>query len=234
MHLPIHLPMHLRPTRLLTLLALILGLQLSLIGQAYADTSIDEGIDYKVIDNPKPYSGPGIKVEEFFWYGCPHCFHFEPHLKKWLKAAGDDINFERIPAPLNRSWVIHARAYYAAQLQGVADKAHQALFNAIHVDHKAVNDRNSLAAFYAAHGADAGQFKSDLGSFGVDIQVRKAALLLRRYGIQSVPNIVINGKYLITPLESGGSFERMVAVMDHVIAKVRADQAQTNGAQTNK
>jgi len=25
-----------------------------------------------------------VEVIEFFWYGCGHCYTFEPHVNKWL------------------------------------------------------------------------------------------------------------------------------------------------------
>ncbi|RMG51350.1 MAG: thiol:disulfide interchange protein DsbA/DsbL, partial [Gammaproteobacteria bacterium] len=84
----------------------------------------DPGIDYTVLPQPIPTDVPKGKVEvaEFFWYGCPHCYRFEPHVQKWLKHKPEAAAFVRIPASLNPSWRPHAEAYYAAQTLGVTDK----------------------------------------------------------------------------------------------------------------
>ena len=38
-------------------------------------------------------SGDKIEVAEIFWYGCSHCYTFEPHVKSWLKTIPDDVVF---------------------------------------------------------------------------------------------------------------------------------------------
>ncbi|MGH8307468.1 MAG: thiol:disulfide interchange protein DsbA/DsbL, partial [Gammaproteobacteria bacterium] len=47
---------------------------------ALAATSFKEGVNYVPVSPPQPTTvQPGqIEVIEFFWYGCPHCFAFEP------------------------------------------------------------------------------------------------------------------------------------------------------------
>ena len=47
--------------------------------------------------SPQPVSAPAGKVEviEFFWYGCPHCYEFEPTIEAWVKKQGNNIDFKR-------------------------------------------------------------------------------------------------------------------------------------------
>ncbi len=68
--------------------------------------SIVEGFEYKRIVPAQQTQAPAGKVEvvELFWYGCSHCYRFEPSLQKWLKNKPDDVVFLRIPAQLNKSW----------------------------------------------------------------------------------------------------------------------------------
>ena len=110
---------------------LLIPLLLLVQGFAYAEWG--EGWD--PVDPPVATSVPEGKVEvvEFFWYGCPHCFHMEPELKKWLDRKPDQVIFKRVPSPLNPSWTVHAQFYYAAEAIGATEQLHEPLFEAIHV-----------------------------------------------------------------------------------------------------
>ena len=91
--------------------------------QAFA---LEAGHEYKLLSPPQPtHSGKKIEVLEFFWYGCPHCFHFEPIISKWKKSAPDYVYFVRVPAPLNPKWMVHTKTYYALELMGKVDEYHQ-------------------------------------------------------------------------------------------------------------
>ncbi|MCK5669554.1 MAG: hypothetical protein KAI15_10725, partial [Gammaproteobacteria bacterium] len=70
---------------------------------------------YKELSSPQPTrTGDKIEVLEVFWYGCPHCYQFEPVVEKWLEEKAGYIEFVRIPGVLGKQWLPHARAYYAA------------------------------------------------------------------------------------------------------------------------
>ncbi|MFX7063777.1 hypothetical protein ABTH87_19160, partial [Acinetobacter baumannii] len=71
-------------------------------------------------------------VQEFFWYGCPVCNGFEPHLNAWLKKKPAYVNFERVPNTLGRDvGELHQRAYYVAMALGIEDKIHAAMFEGL-------------------------------------------------------------------------------------------------------
>jgi len=70
----------------------------------------------------------------------------------------------------------------------------------------------------AEQGIDEEAFRNAYNSFPVDMQVRKSADLVRRYNIDGVPAIVINGKY-VTSASQTGTRSRMFAVMDYLIAR---------------
>ena len=107
---------------------MFLGASLSV----YAATPT-EGFEYKLVQPPVPTeTGDKIEVVELFWYGCPHCYYFEPQVKQWLKTMPDNVEFRRVPAVFNDVWAVHARAYYTAETLGVADKMHDPMFVAYH------------------------------------------------------------------------------------------------------
>ncbi|MDP1904754.1 MAG: thiol:disulfide interchange protein DsbA/DsbL [Pseudomonadota bacterium] len=185
---------------------------------ALAAETFDEGIDYLRLAKPLPVARKGrTEVLELFWYGCPHCHQLEPLLEAWHKRHRN-VAFNRLPAILGDSWAIHARAYYAAESLGVLGRFHQPLFDAIHVAGKRLNDEAALVAFAASQGIDAGRFRQAMGAFAVDARVRQALETTRRVGLDGVPALVVNGRFLTSPTLAGNR-ERTLAVLDFLVAK---------------
>lgn len=182
-----------------------------------------EGIEgkYVPIKPAQPtQTGDKIEVVEVFWYGCPHCYSFEPYLEEWLKDKPEDVAFIRIPGVLNQGWIPHAKAYYAAEKLGIVDKIHRPLFDAIHREKRQLHTEEQLAEFFAEHGVPADQFKNVFNSKEVDTKIRQAYFLARDYKLTGVPSLVINGKYLTSGTHAG-NFEGMLDVTDKLIEQER-------------
>ena len=82
-------------------------------------TSVGAQQRYDPVDPPVPVSSDSkLQVLEFFWYGCPHCNAFHPHIEAWERRKPDHVEFKLVAAPLNPSWTVHSRAYYAAEVLG--------------------------------------------------------------------------------------------------------------------
>jgi len=181
----------------------------------------DEGIDYQLIKPALPTDDVDrIEVVEIFWYGCPHCYHFEPTMGPWIKRAPKDVNFYRLPAVFSPLWEVHARAYFAADILNVLDKSHGALFHAMHAEHKVINTVDKLAEFYAQYGVDKDLFKKTYKSFVVNTKVARAKDIVHRYGVEGVPAMVIEGKYLVTG-SMAKSYENMLKITDYLISLER-------------
>lgn len=182
------------------------------------------GKHYQEIVPAQPVATDGkIEVIEVFWYGCGHCYDFEPYINDWAASKASDVEFRRIPAALNKVWHIHAKAYYAAEALGVVDKIHAPFFKALHESKRRLDDEASLAEFFAENGVSEQAFTEAFGSFAVNAKVQQALQTVKQYGIDSVPKVVINGKFR-TPGEVGMSFSEMLKVIDFLIDKERAAQ----------
>jgi thiol:disulfide interchange protein DsbA len=179
-----------------------------------------EGTDYAAVTPPLAGATDGkVKVVELFWYGCPHCFQFDPTLQAWLKSKPANVEFERIPAIFNNpTWELHARAYYTADVMGALDKVHDALFDAMHVKKQRLNTREALREFFVAQGVDGGEFDATFDSFAVSGLVREAAVLTKGYHIDGVPAMAVQGKYRVGG-QMAGSYENMVRIVDYLVAK---------------
>lgn len=184
-----------------------------------------EGVEYQAVANPQPVdTGAKIEVREFFWYGCPHCFALEPYVDKWLRSEPRNVEFVRTPAAFSERWAIHARTYYAFQALGLTAKLHRAFFDAIQIDRRPLFDPQSIADFVAQKGGDRAAFLNAYGSFGVESSVLKANQLARAYNIDSVPTVVVDGKYLTNSTLANGP-EHVMEVVNFLVHKAAAERA---------
>ncbi len=174
-----------------------------------------EGVEYKKVPHPHPKPG---HVTEFFFYGCPHCYHLEPSLEAWLRRKPKDVTFERYPAVIDSpAWIFFARAFFTAQNLGVLNQSHKALFDALHRDRLKLFTVEKLAAWYSQFGVDPKQYEAMFKSFKVDTQVKEARKLTQDFGIDGVPSIVVNGRWL-TDVVMNKSRERLWQTVDWLLA----------------
>ncbi len=176
-----------------------------------------EQAGYETLSPAQPTQNPDkIEVIEFFWYGCPHCYSFEPLLEKWVKNLPENVEFIRQPVAFNDLWKKHAKAYYTAEALGVVDKVHADFFDAVQNKKEKLETEEELAKFFKAHGVNETQFHEAYNSFVVDAKMRQSPVIANRYGITGVPAIIINGKYK-TNGTLAGSHEKMIEVMNNLI-----------------
>lgn len=184
-----------------------------------AVSSLAQAEGYEVLATPQPTQNPDkVEVIEFFWYGCPHCYHLEPDLNKWLKTKPDNVEFIRQPAIFSSLWEKHAKAYFTAEALGVVDKVHADFFDAIQNKKQKLETEEQLLKFFSEHGISETDFRNAYNSFPVDYKVRQAKTMAARYGVNGVPAIIINGKYRTSgPLAK--TQQNMIDVMNRLIAK---------------
>lgn len=191
---------------------------LALAVTAQADTFKDK-IHYETINPAQPTATPNkVEVVELFWYGCPHCNALEPFVERWLKKIPANAEFIRIPAIFQPSWELHARAFYTAEVLGVLEKTHRAMFDAIHGQRRKLDSQEALMAFFAEQGVANDEFNRVFKSFAVEAKVRRAKDMTQRYGINGVPSLIVNGKYRTSAQLAGGNAE-IFKVVDSLAAK---------------
>ncbi|MEI8162673.1 MAG: thiol:disulfide interchange protein DsbA/DsbL [Betaproteobacteria bacterium] len=195
-----------------------LGLCLALGAGA---VELKEGFDFRTINPPLAAETDKIEVTEFFWYGCSHCFEFEPVLAAWVKKLPPDVSFRRVPALYpNDKWLPGARLYYTLQAMNALERLHGEVFDAIHVERQRLDDRNILQEWLTKKGVEAKQFRETGSSFAVQSHLQQARRLVLAAGVTGVPSLMVQGRYLAL---KGGSSEELVATVDELIARVRAE-----------
>ena len=206
-------------------LLLFLGLA-SGLASATAAAEYSAGVEYIVVAQQPVETGDKIEVREFFWYGCPHCFHLEPVLNEWRKTMSPKAKFVRTPAIFRDTWEIHARAYYAYEALGMADKMGAAMFSAIHNKNRILGDEKSITAFAVEQGVDEKRFHDAYNSFSMAASLKHSMDLQGRYNISSVPAMVVDGKYITSAALAHGQ-EELMKVLDFLIEKSAKERQRT-------
>ena len=208
--------------RNLSLSAALVGASLLGMNVQAAQEPLEAGKQYMELSNAVPVSVPGkIEVVELFWYGCPHCYSFEPVINPWVEKLPKDVNFKRIPAMFGGPWDAHGQMFLTLEAMGVEHKVHNAVFEAIQKQGKRLTKPDEMADFVATQGVDKDKFLATFNSFAIQGQIKQAKELAQKYGVQGVPTLIVNGKYRFD-LGSTGGPEATLNVADQLIAKERA------------
>lgn len=207
-----------------SLVALLAGITFS---GAVMAADIVEGQDYEVVDEPMKTEVPAdqIEVTEVFWYGCPHCYALEGPLNEWVAQLPDDVTFDRMAAPLGQVWEQHAKAFYAAKQLGIEEDLRQDFFDAIHKEGQRLTDEDDIAEFFTNYGVSKDEALKALDSFGVRSQIQQASAKMRGYKLMGVPDLIVDGRYVVTP-NTAGSLENMPKIASALIEKVREERAE--------
>ncbi|MGB7816607.1 MAG: thiol:disulfide interchange protein DsbA/DsbL [Methylotenera sp.] len=193
---------------------------------AFADAP-KQGEQFDAVAQPISTENPAkIEVMEIFWYGCIHCYQMETPLNAWVKKLPSDVYFKRMPGLPNPSWAPMAKAFYAMETLGIAEKLHTPLFEAVHKQ-KTLNPTDEKAAINwvtQQSGLDKLKVEQAFKSFTINTNLNRAAQIFRNSGATGVPSLVIDGKYITSSTMSGGN-EQALKVADYIIDNVRKDKA---------
>ncbi|MBL0163757.1 MAG: thiol:disulfide interchange protein DsbA/DsbL [Xanthomonadales bacterium] len=196
---------------------------------ANAPVVAEAGKTYFPIEPAEPTaSGDKVEVLEVFSYACIHCAHFQPYADEIKSKLPDYAEFSYMPAIFNEQWEAFARAFYTAQSLGLLAKTHQALFDAVHRDHRPIRSFDDIVAFYGEQGADVGKFKQVAASFEIESKLARSRSMVPKYGVDGTPTIIIDGKYRITAGSAGG-YPQLVALVDTLVKKAHAERLAAKG-----
>ncbi len=165
-----------------------------------------------------------IEVAEIFWYGCNHCYDFEPFINRWKEDLPANARFVRIPATWNPLVQLHAQLYYTEEVLVNNGKIAEpevfraAVFAEYHRRGNRLASLDSIKALFEKHGVSGDDFETTWNSFEVAQKMRVAQDLTRRYSITGVPAVVVNGKYRTGAGEAGG-YPRLLELLDELIER---------------
>lgn len=181
-----------------------------------------QGKDYTLLNPQQPAGAKKIEVLEFFFYECSHCYHLHPELAAWEKTMPSDVELSFVPTIFRDSTEPLARTYYALEGMGKIKQTDDLIYQAIHVKQANLYDLDSISALVASGGVDKAKFASAYNSFTVNSKVVRAKQMIRSYGIDGTPSLVVDGKYKITGLQPADT----IRVLNEVIAMARKERSK--------
>jgi len=197
------------------------------------------GKQYSVIPQAQRTNvAPGkVEVMEVFSYGCPHCSQFRPTMKKLKAALPANAQLVYLPASWNaaENWPMFQRAYLTAQSLGVADKGHDAMFDAIwNTGELSVTEADGqrlkknlptiddIARLYQrVTGVKTADFVAASKSFGVDLKMRQADSQIIAMQVAATPTLIVNGKYRVNNENLEGT-DQIIELVKFLVAKESA------------
>ena len=162
-----------------------------------------------------------VEVLEVFWYGCSHCFRFEPLIANWEATMPADVDFGRFPAMWNGLMEVHAQVYYTAVAMDALEVVHEHVFNAINIEGNRLQNEDQIGALFAKYGIDEDEFSKSFNSFSVRTKVNQAKQRMQAYEVRSTPNMIVNGKYLVATGQNVLTQADMLEVVDFLVEKER-------------
>lgn len=198
-----------------------------------------EGKNYFRVEPAQPVSTPGkIEVLDVFSYACPACNAFQPTLDKLKAALPPEAKMAYLSAAFNTSedWPVFQRAFLAAQSLDVAEKSHDAMYDAVWGKGTlAITDKTTghllpksdqptiedVAKFYVAYGVKPEDFLAVAKSFTVEAQIKRSDSEMLSYQVDSTPTLIVNGKYRVTPTSAGGAAQT-IELVQYLVAKEKA------------
>ena len=189
--------------------ALLIVLACGLIPAARAADRYVEGRDYYLITPPQATTVPPGKVEvmEVFSYGCPVCNTFQPTMEGLRRVLPANAQIVLLPAAFNPSedWPMFQRAYITAQVLGVAERAHQGIFDAVWksgelaITKRPLPSLEDAAKVYARlTGVKPETFLATAHSFSVDMKIKAADAQILAMQVPGTPCLIVNGKYRVS------------------------------------
>ena len=123
-------------------------------------------------------------------------------------------------------------AYVTAQILGVDQQTHDAMFDAVwkggdlsvtDASTRSLKSRmptiEDAAKFYNQHaGVPVEKFVATSKSFSADFKVRTAQDLIMGYKVDRTPTIIVNGKYRLY-VESAGGADQLIDLIKYLVAK---------------
>jgi thiol:disulfide interchange protein DsbA len=197
------------------LVALLSGLAIVLSPVLQAAQTWTEGNQYELLSPSQRTSvAPGkVEVMEVFSYGCPACNSFQPAMAALKHDLPANAQLTFLPASFkpDEDWPMLQRAYFTAQALGIAERTHQALFDAVwksgelaivdsstqRLKTPAPSIEDAAKCYHRLTGVSPETFLSTARSFGVDVRMRAADAQILAMRVPSTPCIVVNGKYRI-------------------------------------
>lgn len=184
--------------------------------------------DVVKLNPPQPVENDGkIEVLEFFAYGCPHCAALEPKLDAWAKKLPADVKIKRVPGAAPIRGIDSAAIFYTLEAMGLQEKLQQKIFDAANVQNVILGNPATLNAWLEKQGVDLKKYAEIQKSFSIQNKIARAKKMSVDYQIDSVPTVVVNGRFAATTPQGPSGPDQLFVNVDKLIAEARPRQKAT-------
>lgn len=213
-----------RTRRFVASLIPLITMLLGAVASAATAQPLQDGVQYTRLKSAQPVeTGNKIEVIEFFSYGCPHCADLDPYLQDWAKKLPSDVQFRRVPVLFQDRWIALAKVYYTLEALGAEARLTPDVFAAIHRQNVGLWSDKAFYDWAAGKGLDRKKVQEMYESFGTNGKVNRAKQLGGIYNVQSVPYVIVDGKFA-TASDKVGGHQNMPAVMNALITMARSER----------
>ena len=162
-----------------------------------------------------------MEVIEFFSYGCPHCYALQPQVVKWAAQLPANATFVRIPVSFGRrEWGQLSRAYYALEATGDLARLDDALFDGIHKEQRPLFSEDALRRGRRSTASTRASSARPSSRPASSAKTMRAEQLSRDYKVNSVPHMIVDGKYIVM----GKTHEEMLKIARQLVDKSAAER----------
>ena len=182
--------------------------------------AISAGKDFAVVNPKAPVEAPAGKIEvvEFFWFNCPHCYHFEAMLDPWVAKLPANVAYRKVPVGFNPSFVPQQKMFYALEAMGQLAALTPKIFKAIHEQRIKLDTEAQITAWLVKQGVDKAKFSAMFSSFAIGSKATRASKLQDAYQVDGVPAMGVAGQFLTNGTMTG-SMPRMLQVVSSLITQ---------------
>lgn len=182
------------------------------------------GRDYARLDVPVRAGSPRtIDVTVFTLYACAPCADANGVLQKWADGLPYFVHVQNSPAVLNPHWSYLARVFFALDAIGQERTQRPYLFRAINQEGMNYADFHQMERWLDNRGVNLPAFEKAFDSNDVIALTANAPNVMRMYHVTSVPTIVVDGRYIVTPASAGG-LDKLPGVLNDVVARVAQEK----------
>lgn len=173
-----------------------------------------EGLDYEIRATNKTVEP---EIREFFSFFCSHCFAMEKPFSQMAEFFKGKAKFIVNPVGLigGDVGVESQKAYAVAINLEIEDELKEELFNRIHVKQDIPEAHDYFAELFESLGVPSEKYEQIYNSFVTQAKVAEYDRHTKEMKIDAVPEIVVNGKYLVKTdnLESIEDYESIVSYL---------------------
>ena len=165
---------------------------------AQETVSLAVGTDFTIYPTARPTTATPDRVEivYFFWYGSPWAREIDRELRVWAKTRPYSVKLLPAPVIFNaRHEIFGARVFFALDLLGKEEEISPLLLEAVSQKQLDFNSVPAVIQWMEQRGIPKKQFLDALDDPRTKAHTVHVKDVMKTYGVQSVPTVVINGKY---------------------------------------